>query len=156
MRPLAFVQNKTLHPSSLFIVCWAMGALMCGGASGRASDIDPDGSLDATVGDVEADAESGSAEDARATADIDLPFTVIDGGTECDAMKPMPCCRETRTCCNGEVCEGLCVAPKDGGNPFCYCAGSKTGCPNPSVCCGIWLPEAHGTCLSSCPKLGPP
>lgn len=120
----------------------------CGGATPLAVD----GGWDATVA---RDATPDGPGWDGGVQPIESPYLVVDGGAGCDAAPDAK--SQVRTCCNDQVCEGLCVTLRDGGgDPFCYCAGSWTGCPPPSVCCNLLLPESLGTCLSACPKLGPP
>lgn len=120
----------------------------CGGRSsdhGGAADASGDGAWNADGVADTADGDAGGPPP---------PFIVVDGGTNCDAARPAPCCRETRTCCNGAVCEGMCVVFPDASAPICYCAGLGGGCPSPSVCCLYEGP--HGVCTSGCLKPGPP
>lgn len=138
------------------VIC--LTVLTCGGREAG------DGDAAGASGDSAADTSGGSAWDRDGGAEtvdgdardagVPPPFTVVDGGTGCDAAPPAPCCREKRTCCNGSVCEGMCVVLPDASAPVCYCAGLSTGCPSPWVCCIYDGP--HGTCTSSCPKVGPP
>ncbi len=126
-----------------FIMCLLVtaSAAGCGGTAGSESpsQFPSDASdTDASVGD---DGESDSSVAQDTTADEFDPnayegYHVVDGGTDCGAGSVPVGHSETRTCCNGAPCEGLCVVEDSSPTPFCYCAALVGGCPvEASVCC---------------------
>lgn len=89
-------------------------------------------SISDDAGQASADA-SGDADDGFGFADVLPEPVVVDGGTDCDlddASSPVV----LRSCCNGLVCNGLCVE-LDSGVRECQCFGIQGGCPDDYLCC---------------------
>ncbi len=93
---------------------------------------------------TDAHTQDGSAQDvvdgqAVDAFDVDA-WHVVDGGGSC---APDAGAKALSSCCNGQACEGVCIADADG-DVACYCAGVVGGCSGGLVCCS--LPNA---CVSA-------
>ena len=88
------------------------------------------------------------------TFDGNLGFVFFDGGTECGIPKqPCGAGRVDYSCCNGTLCEGVCVLFDDASSPDCFCYGLDGGCPSPQVCCAA---SGAFPIPTKCPSEGPP
>jgi hypothetical protein len=124
------------------VVVGASAGVSCGGTTVASPALVDAG--DATAEDGEAaeaatrDAD-GAALDEEGTeaAALEGGYVVVDAGSDC-GLVPLPAHHvQTQTCCNGTVCQGLCVLAPEASAPTCICAGQVGGCPAPMVCCEV-------------------
>jgi hypothetical protein len=130
-------------------LCWILLASCSGsdesapadaGAVTDSTSVDTTATTPETSPDTSADDTASPVDTARADTNT---LTVVDGGNEC--KKPPISGLEVRSCCNGEVCEGVCAQAKDDPAPACYCIAKKGGCAAGTVCC-----PPKGGCSASC------
>ena len=128
--------------------CWSIALLVlaanvrCGGsATPSESTVEPSDAGTDRDASVSPDSWQDSGDVSDSPGDEFDPnayegYHVVDGGSDCGAAEVPAGHNETRTCCGGVPCEGLCVIGEDSSNPFCYCAAIIGGCPaEASVCC---------------------
>lgn len=96
-----------------------------GGASGA------DATVDAPQDRVSTDGFYIDSPEPDAPEDV----TFIDGGNDCGLPPLEPKHKEVRTCCSGQICEGVCVLAPGASVPVCECAGISGGCVTGTVCC---------------------